>query len=79
MLSTASRQVKSCISCKHFKEIVSSIDVFPYDKRKCTKFINPVFQQENPTKETCITYHTTFMARNSEELCGSVGKYFTTA
>jgi len=66
-----------CADCKFYKEIPHVIDVFPYDKKKCTKFVNVTFRQEGLSPETNIFYYTTFMARHSEDLCGSNAKYFS--
>ena len=66
-----------CIDCKDFKEIPHVIDIFPYDKKKCTKFVNNTFRQEGLSPETTVFYQTTFMARYSEELCGDKGKHFS--
>jgi hypothetical protein len=54
-----------CMNCLYYKEIKSSIDIFPNDKNKCIKFKNS------------DTYQTIMMARYDKNLCGSYGKYYT--
>ena len=66
-----------CANCLHFKEINSSIDIFPNDKNKCTKFKNIVFRQPELSTEIEPIYYTVFMARYDKKLCGSYGKYYT--
>ena len=66
-----------CSNCLYFKEIRSSIDIFPNDKNKCTKFKNTVFRQPELSIEFKPVYHSVFMARYDENLCGSYGKYYT--
>lgn len=66
-----------CTQCKFFKEITQKTDVFPYDIRKCTKYVNTIFNQPELSKETTVFYHTTFIVRYRNDMCGSDGKFFS--
>lgn len=68
---------KFCIDCKHYRVIPYIIDIFPYDIKKCTKFLNTTFHQEGLSPEKTTFYHTTFIARNNDNYCGSEAKYFS--
>jgi hypothetical protein len=76
-MSKISTIKRICSNCLHYAEISSVTDIFPNDKKKCTKFKNAVFRHPELSPEKDYTYHTVFTARYDKTLCGSEGKYFT--
>lgn len=65
-----------CKNCTHYQKIPHFTDVFPNDKKKCTKFVNNIFSDPQLSPEKAVTYHTTFVCRYENQLCGPEGKHF---